>query len=361
MRQFKAVFFAAAVGAALFSFACGEPGDDPGTGGLKQCSADADCAATEGCHPTAKVCVQTCEQASDCPTQAEKNCAAVKVNGADSAKKFCQCSTDPLCNTDGATDQVCSTLANVCVSKCAADTECAVFGSGATCDTATGQCKVAPVVTKCTADTECKTGEYCNTATGDCIKKCTQDSECTDATNKFCDTQTGRCGATQKCDPSATAIGTAGGPGVCKGGEICDATSRECKAAHGTCEAATTRGNKATANSPTVYDVAIKTTRARTTAEAGACNATTITIFEGKWYDPQGDVPTTGTYAKINRVSKAGVKAPTFKDTSVTKNADGKTGTFTFELCDDQKGTAQGVVLDDNANNESNVGCFTGF
>ncbi len=336
MRQFKGMFVVAALAAAATFVACGETEETPP--GSTTCVADSDCAEGEGCHPSAKVCLKTCTQTSDCADdQTQANCGPVKnADGTDSTTKFCKCSTDQLCNADDTTDLICSNISNACSEKCTTNADCSNFGAGATCDTATGQCELQATPTTCT-----------------------KDEECTDATKPFCDTATGACVATQpipKCDPTKTAPGANGGPDICKAGEYCNA-SQECVPAKGTCEAATKFATAPTAASPTVFNVQIDSAANRTGAPN--CTGGNVTAFKASWYDPEGDVNTTGTYSKINRVSKAGVKAPTYEKTSITKNADGKSGTLTFELCDDQKGNAQGVIVTDQASNTSNVACYT--
>lgn len=335
MRQFKAVFMVAALSAVgMFGVACGETEEPVGP---VQCTADADCGEGEGCHPTAKICLTTCTQTSDCTDQTQANCGPVKnPDGTDSTVKFCKCSTSPLCNADETTDLICSDISNSCLEKCTADADCSLFGAGSTCDTATGQCALKTGPTTCTTDAECAAA---------------------DSTKPYCDTTSGACVATQpvpKCNPATTTIGANGGQDICAAGEYCNA-SQECVSAKGTCEAATKHTTQPTAASPTVYGVQI--TGSRTVPVAG-CVGGKVTQFKANWYDPEGDVATTGTYSKINRISKAGVKAATYEKTSITKNADGKSGELTFEMCDDQKGTAQAVVLDDNAGNQSNVACF---
>jgi hypothetical protein len=137
-------------------------GDEEGTSNT--CSTNDDCAGTEICHPTAGVCVTTCESGSDCPDTA-KTCAPLGGTGADAATKICQCSTDVLCNggTDSdSTDKVCSDLDNVCVTKCTADSDCS---GDRTCNTGSGQCEEG--------DT---TGDTC---TGEGLSTCTYGEICT--------------------------------------------------------------------------------------------------------------------------------------------------------------------------------------
>jgi Cys-rich repeat protein len=76
----------------------------------------------------------------------------------------CNCATDQLCNSEGATDLVCSTLDKVCTPKCTTDTDC---GAGRTCDTATGQCKAGGGGTTCTGTSQstCSYGQFCSNST----------------------------------------------------------------------------------------------------------------------------------------------------------------------------------------------------
>ncbi|RYZ42341.1 MAG: hypothetical protein EOO71_08355 [Myxococcaceae bacterium] len=107
-------------------------GEDPDP----RCSTAADCLASELCHPTAKVCVQTCLSGAECPDTA-KTCDALSATD---SRKVCKCSTDALCNADGtAFERVCSIAEAVCIPKCTADAQC---GEGQRCDTSTGHCKV---------------------------------------------------------------------------------------------------------------------------------------------------------------------------------------------------------------------------
>jgi hypothetical protein len=78
-------------------------------------------------------------------------------------RQVCQCATDTLCNSEGTTDLVCSSLDKVCTPKCTSDASC---GTGRTCDTATGQCK-AGSTGACTGEgqTTCTYGQFCSVGT----------------------------------------------------------------------------------------------------------------------------------------------------------------------------------------------------
>jgi hypothetical protein len=133
----------------------GCPGEEEGA---LTCSLDADCIEGEICHPSAKVCVQTCTAGADCPDSA-KTCDPISTTD---SRKVCQCKTDQLCAGEG-TDLVCSTLDKVCTSKCTSDSSC---GTGRSCDVATGQCKVSGPKT-CTP--ACTGNQVCDTNTGTCV------------------------------------------------------------------------------------------------------------------------------------------------------------------------------------------------
>jgi len=136
-----------------------------------KCSADGDCLESEICHPTAKVCVQTCSSAADCPDTA-KTCDVIagaggSADGGTSGQKICQCATDALCNKDAkeGTALVCSTLDKVCTLKCIVDSDC---GTGRTCDTGTGQCKGGSsggATCSGTGQMTCSYGQFCSSST----------------------------------------------------------------------------------------------------------------------------------------------------------------------------------------------------
>ncbi len=150
------------------------------------CTQDGDCTGTPAqiCHPTAKICVQTCTAGADCPSTA-KTCAAISASD---SRQVCQCSTDALCNSGGSTDLVCSNLDKVCEAKCTTDAAC---GTGRTCDTATGQCKAGA-----TCSPACGTGQTCDPTTNTCVNNnpggtCSGDGQSTcKYGTEFCSTST---------------------------------------------------------------------------------------------------------------------------------------------------------------------------
>ncbi|WPB73737.1 hypothetical protein KYC5002_32440 [Archangium violaceum] len=129
------------------------------------CTADTDCVADEICHPTAKVCVQTCSIGDDCP-ESSKTCEAISASN---STKICKCSTDALCQRDErisdasglkcSADKVCT---GGTTSGCTKDTDCA---SGQVCNTTTGTCSAASTTCSGEGKATCAYGQYCNSNT----------------------------------------------------------------------------------------------------------------------------------------------------------------------------------------------------
>ncbi|WP_237081438.1 hypothetical protein [Myxococcus xanthus] len=138
---------------------CGDDSTSPGA-----CTSNDECGESEICHPTAQVCVQTCNSGSDCPSTA-KTCAPL---GGTSTTSICQCSTDVLCNggTDSeSTGLVCSDLDNVCVTACTSNAECT---GDRTCNVSTGQCEEGDTQpTSCSGEgrSTCAHGLICSSGT----------------------------------------------------------------------------------------------------------------------------------------------------------------------------------------------------
>jgi len=109
------------------------------------CTATTDCLEGEICHPSAKVCVQTCTTGGDCPESA-KTCEAI---GGGNTQMICKCSTDALCQRD-------ERVADASTLKC-------LIPSGAT----NGVCAPAgttPVQTSCDPANQpgtCSYGQIC--------------------------------------------------------------------------------------------------------------------------------------------------------------------------------------------------------
>lgn len=136
MTSLNRGFWLAAAATAVVAMGCGDlgGGGDAGNG----CSTDANCGTGRVCHPVLKECVSSCTGSSDCPASA-KTCARLDSTAVSATTPgFCQCATDALCNGGTAGSLVCSDLTKVCTAKCTANSQCP---TGATCETATGQCK----------------------------------------------------------------------------------------------------------------------------------------------------------------------------------------------------------------------------
>ncbi len=136
------------------------------------CTDNAGCLENEICHPTAKVCVQTCTAGADCP-DSSKTCEAIGGTSDQSAQMICKCSTDALCQTDerisDASTLTCSTTSKVCVPPgttpaCTTNADCT---GGQVCDTATGTCKAPTTGATCSGEgkSTCNYGEFCSSST----------------------------------------------------------------------------------------------------------------------------------------------------------------------------------------------------
>jgi len=181
MQLRKTIWMLTALSAmSLVMTGCPEDGETSTT-----CASTADCLESEICHPTAKVCVTTCDSAVDCPDTA-KTCAAVSATD---STKVCQCSTDQLCNEDTATDLICSTLDKVCTTKCTTDASC---GTGRTCEVATGQCKAGPTGTDCTYGSCTGANQVCSATTNKCeaAAACTGTAQGNCAYGQYCNAGT---------------------------------------------------------------------------------------------------------------------------------------------------------------------------
>ncbi|HEX8820247.1 MAG TPA: hypothetical protein VF794_10000 [Archangium sp.] len=135
--------------------ACGDGGRDS----LTCTEGGAECIDGEICHPTAKVCVQTCTTGGDCPESA-KTCAAI---GNGNTQMICQCSTDALCQRDervtdastlkcsiptGATTGVCAPAGTTPVeTTCNPANQPGTCSYGQICSSTTTKCEAAPVGT----------------------------------------------------------------------------------------------------------------------------------------------------------------------------------------------------------------------
>lgn len=200
------------------------------------CAENGDCLENEVCHPTAKVCVQTCSIGADCPSSTRR-CEEI---GGGNTTKVCKCDATANCAADDRIDAelICNTTAgvNVCVTACTTDTDC---GTGQTCDVATGFCK--------------------GSGTGG--------------------------GTGTSCDPATQ-------PGICGYGQVCSAATSKCEAAPvGTCTAATAAGaptwNTSTSSAPVIVSASARLLSSTNASNecAGGAAAALVTI---KYYAPGG-------------------------------------------------------------------------
>jgi hypothetical protein len=143
--------------------ACGDEGRES-----LSCTDNAGCLENEICHPDAKVCVQTCTAAADCPDSSKK-CEAISSTN---AQMICKCTTTEFCQGDervsDASTLSCSTAYSVCVSPgttpaCTKDADCS---AGQTCETSTGTCKTPTTGATCSGEgkSTCNYGELCSTS-----------------------------------------------------------------------------------------------------------------------------------------------------------------------------------------------------
>ena len=127
------------------------------------CTTDLSCSAGEMCHPTAGVCVQTCDTADTCPSES-KTCAPISATN---ATKVCQCSTTALCQgVDAAL--TCDNAARVCTSGGSTDAGTDA-GTGVACEFGT-----------------CASGEVCNNGFCATAASCTGSAQGTCAYGQFC-------------------------------------------------------------------------------------------------------------------------------------------------------------------------------
>ncbi|GEM_PF-974889 len=150
----------------------GTGGGAGGGGGSKFCTSTS-CATGETCHPTAKVCIKTCNLSTDCTAEA-KTCASAVGGGSKSdggVLSVCTCFSNEICAM-GTANTVCAAYDAVCVAKCASNSDCP---NGRTCNVSSGQC-AAPgggtdggtdAGTACTSGS-CSGSQICTLSTGVC-------------------------------------------------------------------------------------------------------------------------------------------------------------------------------------------------
>ena len=176
MQLRKIALMVAALGVVLAG--CPNPDEN------EMCTTNADCLESELCHPTAGVCVQTCNLAADCPDTA-KNCEALGGTSTDKDTKVCKCTSGAnQCNLGRAeNDRVCSPQ-GVCVQKCTENANC---GTGETCEVATGLCK--STTPACTIGS-CGANQVCGTSGCVAGPSCTGTAQGSCAYGQYCGTGT---------------------------------------------------------------------------------------------------------------------------------------------------------------------------
>jgi hypothetical protein len=142
--------------------ACGDEGRES-----LSCTDNAGCLENEICHPDAKVCVQTCTAAADCPDSSKK-CEAISSTN---TQMICKCTTTEFCQSDerisDASTLTCLAGVSVCApagttpAGCTKNEDCA---TGQTCETSTGTCK-APATCSGEAQSTCSYGQFCSSST----------------------------------------------------------------------------------------------------------------------------------------------------------------------------------------------------
>jgi hypothetical protein len=164
------------------------------------CTDTTQCIEGEICHPSAKVCVQTCTLATnECPDSAPK-CEPI---GGGNTQEICKCSTTALCQrdervTDASTLEctsagVCAPAGGTTTPACTKNADCTT--SGQVCDVAAGVCKAA-----CTKNADCTTsGQVCEVASGLCKAQttgnaCQGQGKSTCNYGEFCNTGTSTSG-----------------------------------------------------------------------------------------------------------------------------------------------------------------------
>jgi hypothetical protein len=271
-KLMTAALAAAAFGVVLF-MGCGEEGG----GGRTACTTDASCMTGELCHPTAKVCVKTCDAGADCPRE-EPTCDT--MTGA--SGKFCQCSTTALCAGGADPAAICSSSDKICEAKCTADTDC----GGRTCNTTTGVCE-----------------------------------ESTGTLGKSCSTAT-----TQ--------------PDICDNGQFCSGTTPVCTAVPApTCMNFTGGSHSttpwtATNVAPVIYDVSKVSFQTDTTFCGTGTNTKRVKVHV-KAYSKSGQFATgSGIESQVHYVRSDGTEGPTTSTTqAVTVSTDKKNAEFDMNFC----------------------------
>jgi hypothetical protein len=244
--------------AAVFALAaaCGGAGGggDGGTG----C---ANCTTDEICHPTANVCVQKCEQGTDCDGLACERIGVRQDGGTTTGQFVCQCVNDQQCQDGNA-------------------------GSSAKCLTQTNGDKLCGV--PCSGDGSCPTGEKCENqicvpdgSTGGAT--CSTQVTCTNP--QICNFGTKTCEAAKTCSASAPA------PDACSYGQYCNnGTCDEVAVPTSACPNFGSGGHAQNWPGATQGPVIYSITKVSVTTDANFCGAGSPARFKihVMAYDPAG-------------------------------------------------------------------------
>lgn len=286
--------------------ACGE-----GTGQDLTCTADTDCLEGEVC--AGGVCAVTCTAGADCPDSA-KTCETSTL--AAEGTKVCQCATDALCNSEGATDLICQTEFKLCTPKCGTDT-----------------------------GYSCPTGFSCTAETGQCAPEA----------------------VTETCDPASTEVGANGGQDTCAYGEYC-ATAGCTEVTQGTCAMASgaPAWSSASTGNPVIFNVTAQrfaTSSKMNPAECGDGGPKTEVTVNFYSATPLFNTTTFATWkSQVHVKFGGGFLNPAFEVSSFMPTAGAKVGTFKFGVCGPAANSGSGAVyvnLPGNTGAVSNTACFT--
>jgi hypothetical protein len=338
---------------------CGSSGGTSGS--PTNCNSDADCTGTATiCNTAGHVCMTKCSQGSDCPDTA-KNCAAVP--GGATSTTVCQCQTAQLC---GGGSAICDPVDLLCETKCSDNSGCQGFSPARTCDTATGRCVAGTTNTDAgpgdcvTTPSLCTAGQVCDATTHQCkSNSCNTSTDCTGqqaCVGGVC-TTCSPANAQGGCDQGLFCDGS-GGAAVCT-------TPPSCAAAQPT---NITAPSDAT-SSPVIWGIVQDTSRTDT---SGTCTDTStgdeaqVLHYTGNFYSLNG-MPTSGNAAVYGAIYY--VEATTVPGSTSAGNTQEKTsfsgansGTFGFELCagdsNNSVAAAKGVVIKDLQGKFSNVACL---
>jgi len=130
-------------------------------------------------------------------------------------------------DTDCASTDACDTATGQCMQKCTSGSDCSPTTTCAVNNTG------ASTVCTCAIDAQCPSGSVCNTGDSACQVKCVDNTGCQGyATARTCNTATGQCVGGTITDAGNTDAGnTACGPSaLCTAGNFCDPSTNTCVA-----------------------------------------------------------------------------------------------------------------------------------